>query len=146
MKTYIGIKPVEAVPMTRGEYNEYRRWNIPAGENPNDAGYLVRYPDGYESWSPSDVFEEAYTEKGINQLVDTCIPMKSDDYKERFRAEFQQVKIRYDRLHNMIIKYEANALNFSPKTPLEILKKQASAMGQYLYHLEVRAEIENVEL
>lgn len=41
MKTYIGIKSVEAVPMTRGEYNEYRRWNIPAGENPNDAGYLV---------------------------------------------------------------------------------------------------------
>ena len=37
MKTYIGIKSVEAVPMTRGEYNEYRRWNIPAGENPNDA-------------------------------------------------------------------------------------------------------------
>lgn len=79
MKTYIGIKSVEAVPMTRGEYNEYRRWNIPAGENPNDVGYLVRYPDGYESWSPSDVFEEAYTEKWINQLVDTCIPMKSDD-------------------------------------------------------------------
>ncbi len=108
MKTYIGIKSVEAVPMTRGEYNEYRGWNIPAGEKPNDAGYLVRYPDDYESWSPSDVFEEAYTEKGINQLVDTCIPMKSDDYKERFRAEFQQVKIRYDRLHNMIIKYEVD--------------------------------------
>ena len=27
---------------------------------PVEPGYRVRYPDGYESWSPKDVFEEAY--------------------------------------------------------------------------------------
>lgn len=60
METYIGTKILEAEPMTRGSYNEYRGWEIPADENPADEGYLVRYPDGYISWSPKDVFEEAY--------------------------------------------------------------------------------------
>lgn len=62
MKEYIGTKIIQACPMTRGAYNQYRGWMIPANENPDDAGYLVRYPDGYESWSPIAVFEEAYRE------------------------------------------------------------------------------------
>lgn len=60
MTAYIGTKLIYARPMTRGAYNEYRGWSIPANENPADEGYLVRYPDGYESWSPKAVFEEAY--------------------------------------------------------------------------------------
>lgn len=60
MKNYIGTKLIQAEPMNRGEYNRYRGWPIPANENPADAGYLVKYPDGYESWSPAAVFEEAY--------------------------------------------------------------------------------------
>ena len=60
MKQYIGAKMIHARPMTRGEYNEYRGWTIPSDENPNDDGYLVRYPDGYETWSPRAVFEDAY--------------------------------------------------------------------------------------
>ena len=60
MKQYIGTKIIKARPMNRGEYNEYRGWTIPADENPADGGYLVEYPDGYESWSPKAVFEAAY--------------------------------------------------------------------------------------
>lgn len=60
MEKFIGTKMVEAKPMTRGEYNKYRGWTIPANENPVDNGYLVRYSDGYESWSPQKQFEEAY--------------------------------------------------------------------------------------
>lgn len=60
MKQYIGTKMIEAVPMNRGDYNEYRGWTIPADENPADEGYLVKYSDGYESWSPKKQFEEAY--------------------------------------------------------------------------------------
>ena len=60
MRKYIGTKMIDARPMTRGEYNQYRGWMQPPDENPDDQGYLVRYPDGYESWSPWDVFEEAY--------------------------------------------------------------------------------------
>lgn len=70
MLKYEGTKRLSAKPMTLGEYNEYRRWAIPANENPADAGYLVEYEDGgkandsrhvgYISWSPADVFERAY--------------------------------------------------------------------------------------
>lgn len=60
MKQYVGTKMVEAMPMTRGAYNEYRGWTIPADENPADEGYLVIYSDGYKSWSPRKQFGEAY--------------------------------------------------------------------------------------
>lgn len=60
MQKYVGTKQIEARPMTRGDYNNYRGWQIPAEENPADEGYLVRYSDGYESWSPEKQFNEAY--------------------------------------------------------------------------------------
>ena len=60
MKNYVGTKFIEAREMTRGDYNDYRGWKMPENENPADEGYLVKYSDGYESWSPKDVFEEAY--------------------------------------------------------------------------------------
>lgn len=80
------------------------------------------------------------------ELLDMVKLMESDDYKERFKAEYFQTKIRYDKLHKMIVKYESNTLNFEPSCSLELLKKQASTMGQYLYCLEMRAEIEGIEL
>lgn len=60
MKKYIGCKLVEAKPMTRGAYNEFRGWTLPPDENPSDEGYLVRYSDEYVSWSPKQVFDAAY--------------------------------------------------------------------------------------
>ena len=80
------------------------------------------------------------------ELKDTIEMMQSEDFKERFKAEYYQVKIRYEKLHNMIVKYEAKTLTFEPKCSLELFKHQASMMGQYLYDLELRAQIENVEL
>jgi hypothetical protein len=61
MQQYIGIKNVEAEPMTRGEYNEHRGWESPEGEDQDVEGYHVVYPDGYESWSPKEQFDEANT-------------------------------------------------------------------------------------
>lgn len=60
MERFIGTKIVHAEPMTRGEYNKFRGWQIPADENPDDPGYKVVYPDDYVSWTPADAFEEAY--------------------------------------------------------------------------------------
>lgn len=62
MKKYLGIKIIESDQMTRGDYNIYRGWTIPEDENPEDDGYLVKYGDDHESWSPVDVFESAYSE------------------------------------------------------------------------------------
>lgn len=60
MKKYIGVKMIEAKPMNLGDYNKYRGWKIPENEDPERKGYLVKYEDGYESWSPETVFDVAY--------------------------------------------------------------------------------------
>lgn len=79
-------------------------------------------------------------------LNDTVKMMNSEDYKERFKAEYYQTKIRYEKLHKMVVKYEAGTLNFTPSCSIELLKEQKRYMGQYLYCLEVRAEREGIEL
>ena len=77
MKTFLGTKLVNAMPMTRDAYNELRKWQLPADENGDDEGYLVEYTDGgapntdlfigYVSWSPKEQFEGAYRETtGLN--------------------------------------------------------------------------------
>ena len=60
MDSYIGTKLISAEAMNLGDYNKYRGWQIPANENPEKEGYLVRYSDDYYSWSPKEVFEKAY--------------------------------------------------------------------------------------
>ena len=61
MKKYIGTKIIEAVPAIRKGGKVYEEgWPIPKSMDPTEEGYKVRYPDGYESWSPKDVFNEAY--------------------------------------------------------------------------------------
>ena len=60
MKKYIGCRMFEVEPMTRGDYNAYRGWNVPADENPLDEGYLTKDPDGHVSWLPKNTFEKAY--------------------------------------------------------------------------------------
>lgn len=80
------------------------------------------------------------------ELKETIEMMQSEDFKERFKAEYYQTKIRYDKLHAMIVKHEAGTLEFEPKCDIAILKEQASNMGKYLYNLEVRAQIEGIDL
>lgn len=70
MQQYIGTKKLNAKPITRGEYNKFRGWDLPANENAEDEGYMVEYTDGgkpnvegfvgYVSWSPKEQFEKAY--------------------------------------------------------------------------------------
>lgn len=94
----------------------------------------------------SEVLKELMGEYEITHLRDTVALMESSDYKDRFKGEYWQTKIRYDKLHKMVVKYEANTLDFTPNTPLDILKKQLSYMGMYLYTLEIRAQLEGIEL
>lgn len=80
------------------------------------------------------------------ELKDTIDLMQSDDFKERFLAEYQQAKIRYDKLDEMTVKYEAGTLPFTPNCSLELLKEQKSYMGNYIRCLKIRAEIEGINL
>ena len=96
-----------------------------------------------ESCREPDPNESARFSSPFYQTVEG---MLSPDYKERFKAEYQQTKIRYDKLHAMLVKADAGKLEFEPTCPLDLLRRQAAAMGQYLYCLEVRAQIEGIDL
>ena len=80
------------------------------------------------------------------ELKDTVSLMTSEDYKDRFKAEYLQTKIRYEKLSNMLIKYEAGTLNFTPTCTIEKLEDQLYYMNEYLRALRIRAEIENIDL
>ena len=86
------------------------------------------------------------------ELRDTIEKMQSADYKERFIAEYQQTKIRYEKLKAFNNKIEASDVTEgkikAPKhdCPAFILKAQQRAMGEYLHLLEVRAVIEGIDL
>ena len=67
-------------------------------------------------------------------------------HKARMFNEYWEVKTRYEKLHRMLIKQEAGTLNFPLSCPVELLKEQKFHMGMYLHCLEVRAEIEGVDL
>lgn len=79
-------------------------------------------------------------------LADTIPYMNSSDYKDRFIGEYWQTKIRYDKLHDMTVRYEAGKLNFTPTCPLDLLKEQKKYMGMYLNKLEIRAVLEEIDL
>jgi hypothetical protein len=59
MKKYIGVKMIEAEPMTDIEVEEKKGHPICIGRE-DKKGYKVTYEDGYISWCPKDVFEKAY--------------------------------------------------------------------------------------
>jgi hypothetical protein len=90
------------------------------------------------------------------QLKDTTEMMQSADYKERFKAEYLQLKIRYEKLKAFNTRIEAanrtafmGALSVEmPKhdCPEELLRQQQAVMGEYLHILEVRAVIEGISL
>lgn len=97
MKKYIGTKMIRAVPMSRGAYNEYRGWTIPANENPEDEGYLVRYPDGYESWSPKEVFEEAYRQTDCMNFGLAIEAMKKGFRVARYGWNGKNMSVAYQK-------------------------------------------------
>lgn len=80
------------------------------------------------------------------ELKDTVTLMESEDFKDRFRAEYYQVKIRLEKLNAMLEKYKAGTLPFKPECPYELLKAQVVSMEDYKFRLEKRAEIEGIEL
>lgn len=62
------------------------------------------------------------------------------------KREYRETKERYEKLHRAVTKYEAGTLNFTQKCSIDLLKQQKRHMGEYLHDLEIRAEIEGVDL
>lgn len=106
----------------------------------------------------------------MKNLNETIPFMTSNDYKERFIAEYWQLKIRYEKLRTFNAKIEAARLCnraqqeyaytaessadnkipvlIEPKhdCPCALLSEQQHVMGQLLHLLEMRAIIENISL
>lgn len=151
MERYIGCKIIEAEPMYRKDAIEkgYNRLNDKEkdSEIENIYGYHIKYADGYESWSPANIFEAAY--RPLDSFNKTAIDMMSRDYKSRFIAEYDQLKERYKRLKNMCSTWDREGiegLGFVPTCPRELYGIQLKAMSDYISVLEDRAELEKIEL
>lgn len=80
------------------------------------------------------------------KLVDTVEMMNSADYKERFKAEYAQLVIRYNGLRSMLEKWDNGTLEFEPTCPRSTYNLQIKAMTDYVAVLEARAVMENVDL
>lgn len=78
------------------------------------------------------------------ELKDTIKLMESNDYEDRFKAEYYQVKIRREKLQKMLNNWEH--LSFTPNSPKRYLKYQLDIMLEYMQVLEERAEKEGIEL
>ncbi|MCI8749163.1 MAG: hypothetical protein HFH67_15110 [Lachnospiraceae bacterium] len=80
------------------------------------------------------------------ELKDTIGMMNSGDYKERFKAEYQQNVIRYQKLTAMLEKWDKGELSFEPVCPRSTYNMQTMAMTDYIAVLEARAVMEGIEL
>lgn len=79
----------------------------------------------------------------LDKTVDMMI---SEDYKERFKAEYHQLIYRKNKLQKMLREYAKNELNFIPKCSVDLLTWQLKTMQEYEYILKRRADIEGIEL
>lgn len=78
-------------------------------------------------------------------LDKTVDMMLSEEYTERFRAEYHQLVYRTNKLRTMLNKLRKNELDFKPKCSEDLLLWQLKAMEQYLYVLKRRAEVEGIK-
>ena len=115
---------VQAQLMTRGAYNEFRGWEVPADENANDAGYLVQQSIGdtaHVAWYPSEIFEALY---GV-----------SDTPKQRVSLELTARKAELTALEQFINKDQPA---FIDDSQWQYLHTQASIMREFVNVLTVR--------
>lgn len=134
---YQGTKRLLAMAMTRGEYNKYRGWDMPEGEDPSDEGYLVEYVDGgspnddrhkgYISWSPKDVFERTY------QLVPAAdLP----PHQQRVVQEAAELADRGEKLQHFI--QHNPTFGTLPINEQDRMRKQLMLMRQLFEVLQER--------
>lgn len=84
MKKYLGTKLVTAKPMTREDAEAVLgKFIKPAKQEYSGEGYLVRYEDGYQSWSPKEVFDKAY--KPADNFLDRLI-IERDEVQQRLSS------------------------------------------------------------
>ena len=76
-----------------------------------------------------------------------------EDWKERLKAEYAQLKDRLEKLHRFNVKQEATHRmqpcrfeKVEDDQNFHLCREQEEVMTRYLYTLELRAEIYGIEL
>lgn len=80
------------------------------------------------------------------ELEETVGLMFSPDFKDRLKAEYWQLALRYDKLRFELIKYEAGVESKITADKAAIRNEQARIMDQYLQVLEEIAKVEGINL
>lgn len=128
MKKYIGTKEVSATPAWQIDGTIYPKDGVvPRSMNRKD-GYKVVYEDGYESWSPKDVFEKAY------KLAETPL--------DKLKIECDELKERIENIEALLgnkISEGVKKTGGVPQAALLII--QRSHMVNYLDVLETRIDL-----
>lgn len=130
MKKYIGTKQVSATPAWRIDGKVYPKDGaVPRVMNRED-GYKVVYEDGYESWSPKDVFEKAYK----------C----AETFLDRLKIEHKEVSERFEKCAVFVDSDKFREV-LKEDYPAFLLWLQRDIMGRYGAILEQRMAIANGE-
>lgn len=123
MKRYIGTKVIMAEPMTMIEAQKVLGREIKPATVEED-GYLVEYKDGYKSWSPKSVFEEAYK--------------PNETFLDRLSIEKHELTDKVDKLRKFLsnedVQMKVGSFQFVRMT------EQLEAMEKYLNILTRRIE------
>lgn len=130
MTQFTGTKTVKACKMSRKSAEEIigRKMRPDSDEIEDEEGYLVVYPDGYQSWSPKKVFEDSYN--------------VSETYIDRMIIEKNEVEARY--LAGRKFSFSENFASLS-ENQRDLLRKQLDTMETYLYLLTKRIVVESGE-
>ena len=126
MEKYIGTKVVKAESMTMTEAQKVLGRELKPATLEED-GYLVEYKDGYKSWSPKSVFEEAYK--------------PSDTVLDRLKIERNELRERIEKLEDFIELNFSEAAKKVGSLQAALLVCQRSYMVNYLDVLETRIDL-----
>lgn len=143
---YVGIIEVDAEPCSRAGA-KLRNAKVQKGGKDTDEGYLLKHKDGTRKWLESDLFESSFISAADTPLAASAPMMVSNDYQERFVAEYKQLEYRSEKLRLMVEMMEhkpARLWSFMPACPVEAFKLQLEYMDHYMAILKMRASIENI--
>lgn len=140
MSKFIGVKMVEAVPMTAGDAAK-KGYRTPVAESAMDlyiAGYEVTYEDGYKSWCPADVFEKnniKIVEENLEDIVN--IADDAPDFIKRMGVEHNELVDKYNKLNAFIFTDYFSTLDEDRKNRMFI---QRNIMKAYIAILQERID------
>lgn len=128
MKRYLGKKEVMASPMSM--VDAYDRGLLQSGfkflrVDKDREGYLVKYDNGYQSWSPKDVFDNSY------KVIDTPL--------DRLYLEFNELSDRYNKLVFFLEK--EGAMGLVGDVQFGLMEEQRDLMKGYIDILKERIEL-----